>query len=112
MNRRPGFTLVELVVVVTVVALLLAMLMPTLGRARDMSQKAVCSSRLKQYAAAISGYLSDYQSYPHFAPNPDVFTSFDVDADGDGNSDRAKLAGMMSIRSGAGRCARPWTPRR
>jgi len=47
-RQRSGFTLVELLVVAAVISLLLIMLLPSLGRARDLSKAAMCRSNLKQ----------------------------------------------------------------
>jgi len=60
---QPGFTLVELLVVVAILSLLLSMLMPSLGRARDLARKTVCKSQLnglvkanQMYAEANAGH--------------------------------------------------------
>jgi len=52
MNKRKGFTLIELLVVIAIIALLMAILMPTLKRAREQGQRAVCLSNLKQLGLA------------------------------------------------------------
>ena len=65
-----GFTLVELLIVIAIVALLVVILTPTLTKARDMARKAVCMTVMHQHAIAVSAYVSTYQSYPHFAPWP------------------------------------------
>ncbi|MBL7186316.1 MAG: type II secretion system protein [Phycisphaerae bacterium] len=48
MESRRGFTLIELLVVIAIIALLMAILMPTLQRAREQGQRAVCLGNLKQ----------------------------------------------------------------
>jgi prepilin-type N-terminal cleavage/methylation domain-containing protein len=58
-----GFTLVELLVVVAVIAMLLAILLPTLRLARAVSKKTICQSNLKQLACAWSMYLEHYDGY-------------------------------------------------
>ena len=52
MRKRKAFTLIELLVVIAIIALLMAILMPTLRRAREQGQRAVCLSNLKQLTLA------------------------------------------------------------
>lgn len=54
-HRRGGFTLVELLVVVTIIILLLALMAPALGRALETSMIAVCQSNQRQM---ITGYIA------------------------------------------------------
>jgi len=51
-----GFTLVELLVVIAIIALLMAILLPALGRAREMGKRAVCMSQIKQLGVAWNMY--------------------------------------------------------
>jgi len=59
-NRRPAFTLVELLVVIAVIVLLVAILLPALGKARQFAYRIVCASHLKQLALGWDLYLDDY----------------------------------------------------
>jgi prepilin-type N-terminal cleavage/methylation domain-containing protein len=61
---RKGFTLVELLVVISIIALLLSILMPSLGRARDQARDVVCKSTLKQWGVYFNLYVNDYREYP------------------------------------------------
>jgi prepilin-type N-terminal cleavage/methylation domain-containing protein/prepilin-type processing-associated H-X9-DG protein len=62
---RRGFTLVELLVVIAVVAVLAAMLLPVLSRARESARRAACQSNLRQIGTAFRLYASDYDGlYP------------------------------------------------
>jgi prepilin-type N-terminal cleavage/methylation domain-containing protein len=62
--RTPGFSLVELLVVVGIVALLAAILLPVLSHAREAARRANCASRLRQLVAATQMYLNDCGVYP------------------------------------------------
>jgi prepilin-type N-terminal cleavage/methylation domain-containing protein len=59
-NRR-GFTLIELLVVIAVIAMLLAILLPSLRKARGVAQRMGCQSNLKQIALAWNIYVDDYE---------------------------------------------------
>lgn len=54
-----GFTLVELLVVISIIALLLAVLMPALSKARDQGQRVVCLSNLRSLTTAWCTYAAD-----------------------------------------------------
>ncbi|MCP4245571.1 MAG: prepilin-type N-terminal cleavage/methylation domain-containing protein [bacterium] len=56
---RSGFTLVELLVVVSIIALLISILLPSLRCAREQTKSAVCISNLKGIATASNVYASD-----------------------------------------------------
>jgi prepilin-type N-terminal cleavage/methylation domain-containing protein len=59
-----GFTLVELLVVISIIALLLSILMPSLSKARDQARDVVCKSNLKQWGLYFNLYVNDYGKYP------------------------------------------------
>lgn len=59
MNKQKGFTLVELLVVIAIIALLMSILLPALGRAREMGKRAVCMNQIKQLGLAWNGYCDD-----------------------------------------------------
>ena len=55
-QRQHGFTLTELLVVIGVIALLIGILLPTLGRARESSRKAACMAHLKTLGECNSSF--------------------------------------------------------
>ena len=55
-----GFTLIELLIVIAIVAVLLAIIMPSLRMARSATRRVVCQSNLKQIALAWNAYLDDW----------------------------------------------------
>ena len=59
MRRTKGFTLVELLVVIAIIALLIAILLPSLARARELAKRTVCGTNLKAVGSATVMYGND-----------------------------------------------------
>ncbi|HVT87389.1 MAG TPA: type II secretion system protein [Tepidisphaeraceae bacterium] len=74
--RRPtrGFTLVELLVVIAIIAVLISILMPSLGRARLAAGKVACASNLRQLALATNNYANEHKGYmPTYPGYPNAY---------------------------------------
>jgi prepilin-type N-terminal cleavage/methylation domain-containing protein/prepilin-type processing-associated H-X9-DG protein len=73
MRKLKGFTLVELLVVISIIALLMAVLLPALSKARDLAKRIVCANHLKSlmtanfiYSQSCDGWFCpiDYATFP------------------------------------------------
>ena len=68
---RNGFTLVELLVVLAIIAVLAALLFPVFATARRKSWQTVCVSNERQIGAALALYLQDFdETYPNYRFEP------------------------------------------
>jgi prepilin-type N-terminal cleavage/methylation domain-containing protein len=63
-NRRPGFTLVELLVVISIIAIIAGLVVPVLLRGRGEAWKVQCTNNLRQMYPAANDYAAKHYSYP------------------------------------------------
>ena len=78
--KRRGFTLIELMVVIAIIALLLAILLPALGSAKNSARRLACATNLKQIGVGLQRYLGrNYDRYPAASFMPSVVKEFNPD---------------------------------
>ncbi len=66
MVRRTGFTLVELLVVISIIGMLMALLFPAINSARESGRQNTCRSNMRNIAQAMVGYETKKNAYPMF----------------------------------------------
>ena len=76
MKGQNAFTLIELLVVIAIIALLMAILIPSLNRAREQVKGVVCKTNLKNIHLAILMYAEDNDGKTHYSPNQGLWYSY------------------------------------
>ncbi|MFG0286134.1 MAG: DUF1559 domain-containing protein [Phycisphaerales bacterium JB039] len=69
--RQRGFSVLELLISVGIVAILLGLLVPALSLAREGARTTVCSSNLRQIGLGWQGYLNDHEAFPAYSDLPE-----------------------------------------
>lgn len=72
--QRKAFTVIELICVIAIIALLAALLMPTLSRSREVATRVVCASYMRGYGSAGNVYLRDHDGCFPAGPEEWLYT--------------------------------------
>ncbi len=67
---KEGFTIIELLVVIAVIGVLIAVLLPSLQQAREVTQSAVCMGRQRSVAQLVNYYANDNKTYVPSSSEP------------------------------------------
>lgn len=68
--RKRAFTLIELLVVIAIISMLLAILMPSLSKARDHARTTVCASQMRQIGVGIYNYWTEWNGHVPWIESP------------------------------------------
>lgn len=102
-GKRKAFTLIELLVVVAIIALLVAILLPSLGRARELAKRTVCAANNSSIGKAMYVYANENtESFPiiNGAATVDWFNKLGNYRDDNGDPNGAEYASTFATSAG------------
>lgn len=73
--RRQAFTLVELLVVITIIGMLVALLLPAVNSARESARQATCMNNQRNFGAAVQQYVTSRDHFPGYREKLTVGTT-------------------------------------
>jgi prepilin-type N-terminal cleavage/methylation domain-containing protein/prepilin-type processing-associated H-X9-DG protein len=88
-----GFSLIELLIVIAIIAILVGILLPALGQSQDVAKTSVCLSNVRNLNVAASAYCTSFRDY--FPPSRDGASEWDFQETTDASGNPLVLPGIL-----------------